>query len=122
MDLNDRIAHCRLLVSLIVADDEITAEETAFLRRSFERLGVAEEEMAEVMDSFSEQDALTLVRGLERVARLDSLNDLACAAYADKRLDEEEEAFLKRVSEGMDLDAADLDEALARARALNTRA
>ena len=118
MNLNDRVARGRLIASMVAADDEVTADESLFLNKSLERLGLNDEERGQALDLLKVKEAEEVVRGLDRIERLDFLNELAHAAYADGRLDPHEEDFIERLAEIMDLGADDLGEALGRARAL----
>ncbi len=119
MDLNDQIARCRLMVSLVAVDEKITDEEAMFLRRTFERMGVTEQEMGLVMEKHSESAAVAVIKGLDRVDRLEVLDDLSYAAFADGHLDEHEKNYIERMAQELDLDEQDVAEALGRAKALH---
>jgi len=118
MDLNDRVARGRLIASMVAADDKVTKKEEAFLDKSLERLGLDDEERAQALGKVGVKEAEKVISNLDRIERLDFLNDLAQAAYADGELDKSEETFITRLSKVMKLDKADLGEALGRARAL----
>ena len=118
MNLNDRVARGRLIASMVAADDEVTAEESLFLNKSLERLGLDDDERGEALDLLKVKEAEEVVRGLDRIERLDFRNDLALAAYADGRLDQHEQDFIERLTGIMDLSSDDLSEALGRAKAL----
>jgi uncharacterized tellurite resistance protein B-like protein len=113
----EQIARCRLIVSMIAADGEIAEEEKAFLHRTMYRMGLSSEDMKDALDHMAEEEAEAIVKGLDRIERLDFLNDLAFAAMADGHLDENERAYIDLLAKEMSLDAHDVTEALQRAKA-----
>ncbi len=118
MDLNDRIARGRLIASMVAADDDVTASELEFLERALGRLGLSVEERKSALSLINAKAAEELIAGLDRIDRLDFLNELAEAAYADGHLDDHERDYIDRLAQVMALGEDDLEEALGRARAL----
>ena len=119
MDLNDRVARGRLIASMVAADNKVTKDEKAFLAKSLERLGLDDDERQQAMGGIEVKAAEKVVGKLDRIERLDFLNDLAHAAYADGKLDKSEKVFIERMAGIMTLSKDDLNEALGRAKALS---
>lgn len=117
MDINDRVARCRLIASIIVADDEVTEEELAFLEKAMQRLGLTEQDKAKAMVLFDESEAKAALSALGRDDRLAFLKEMADAAWVDNNLDEYEVERIQELASAMNLSQEDIDAALAQAQA-----
>lgn len=116
MNINDRVARCRLIASIIVADDEVTEEELAFLERAMKRLQLTEEDKAKAMVLFDEAEAEEALAVLDRDERLGFLDEMAAAAWVDNHLDEYEIDRIQELAQAMSLNKEDVDKALERAK------
>ena len=117
MDINDRVARCRLIASIIVADDEVTEEELAFLEKAMQRLGLTEQDKAKAMVLFDESEAKAALSALGRDDRLAFLKEMADAAWVDNNIDEYEVERIQELASAMNLSQEDIDAALAQAQA-----
>jgi len=117
MDINDRVARCRLIASIIVADDEVTEEELEFLERAMKRLGLTEQDKAKAMVLFDESEAQNALSALDRDARLGFLKEMADAAWVDNNLDDYEVERIQELATAMSLSQDDIDAALTKAQA-----
>ncbi len=116
MDINDKIARCRLIASLIVADDNVEDAELELLERAMEGLDLSEEDKAKVMVLLDEEQAEAALETLTDDERLAFLDDLAAVAWVDGDLDDYERDMIIRVAGAMDLTEADANAALERKR------
>jgi uncharacterized tellurite resistance protein B-like protein len=112
MDINDKVARCRLLATLVVADDFVEDVELELLERSMLKLGLDEEEKARVMVLLDEDEALAALDSLSDDERKEFLDDLAEVVWVDDDLDTYEIEQLNKVATAMGFGPDEVQEAL----------
>lgn len=112
MEINDKIARCRLLATLVVADDNVEESELEFLERAMERFELTEEDKVKVMVLLDEDEALEAIESLPDNERHEFLNDLAEIAWIDGDLDRYEIDQVHKVATAMGFNALDVERAL----------
>lgn len=112
MDINDKIARCRLIATLIVADDEVDDREIALLERTMVGLEMSDEEKARSMVVMGEEVAAEALKTLSREERVGFLNHLAEVAWVDGHLGDYEVEVILRVAKAMGLGKSEVDGAL----------
>lgn len=112
MDMNDKIARCRLIATLIVADDEVDDREIALLERTMVSLEMSDEEKARAMVVMGEEVAAQALQTLSRDERVDFLKNLAEVAWVDGHLDDYEVEVILRAAKAMGLAPDEVDSAL----------
>lgn len=117
MDINDKVARCRLLATLIVADDFVEDAELELLERATERFGLTDEEKAKVMVLLDEDEAIEALDSLTDDERLEFLDSLAEVAWVDDDLDDYEVEQIRKVANAMGLTEDKIQSALENARA-----
>lgn len=115
MDINDKVARCRILASLVVADDFVEEVELEFLQRTMDRLGLTEDEKARVMVIVDTDEALDALDSLTDDERARFLDSLAEVAWIDGDLDDYEVEQIRNVAFAMGLDEGAVNAALRRA-------
>ena len=116
MDINDKVARCRILATLVVADDFVEEAELEFLERAMGRLGLSEEEKTQVMVLMDQDAALEALDSLTHSERVEFLDDLAAVCWVDGDLDDYEVEQLRVVCDALGLDEGQMKSALARAQ------
>lgn len=115
MDINDKVARCRILATLVVADDVVEIEELELLENTMAKLDLTEEEKAQVMVLLDEDDAIAALDSLDDEERLQFLEEMAEAAWVDGDLDEYEVEQIRKIVGHMALTEEDLKAALKKA-------
>ncbi len=103
LDLEAKAARCRLLVSLVAADDVVTVEEQRFLERTLQHLGMSEDDFTAAMQVVDAERASAVAAGLPAEERRTVLQELIDAAHADGHLHSAESAFIERVADALGL-------------------
>lgn len=116
MDINDKVARCRILATLVVADDDVQESELEFLERAMERLDLNEAEKAQVMVLLDEDEALAALDSLLPEERLTFLDELADVCWADGDLDDYEVEQLRVICGALALDEEAMQRSLERAK------
>jgi uncharacterized tellurite resistance protein B-like protein len=98
-----RVAKALLLAKVLVADGMITADERNFLDAAVGRLGLTEDERAQVASLEGWDDAETVVAKLAEDERRAWLDVLVEAASADGRLSKLEVDVVRRISAALGL-------------------
>ncbi len=117
MDINDKVARCRILATLVVADDFVEDVELEFLQRAMNRLDLTEEEKALVMVLLDQDDALEALDSLTTSERHEFLDELADVCWVDGDLDDYEVEQLRVVCEALGIDEGAMKASLERAQA-----
>lgn len=112
MDINDKVARCRLLATLVVADDYVEEVELEMLERAMQRLELDEEEKARVMVLLDEDEALNALDSLTDDERKEFLDELAELVWVDDDLDTYEIEQLNKVATAMGFGPDAVQEAL----------
>ncbi len=120
MEINDKVARCRLLASIIVADDFVEDVELDFLERTMTRLGLDEEEKTRVMVIVDADETLDALDSLTEEEREEFLDSLAEVAWVDGDLDDYEVAQIHKVASAMGLGETAVRQALRRAENAST--
>jgi uncharacterized tellurite resistance protein B-like protein len=102
-----------LVEAMIAADGVVVEEERAFLRRVMERFRLSPEDRGEAVASDAGRTTLTL-RALAPDAQMRVMALLVDAAVADGRVAPEERALLLASAATLGIDAAALEERIAR--------
>lgn len=116
MEINDKVARCRILATLVVADDFVEEVELEFLERAMSKLALTEEEKAQVMVLVNQDDALEALDSLTRDERLEFLDDLADVCWVDGDLDDYEVEQLRVICGALGLEERTMQASLKRAQ------
>lgn len=116
MDINDKVARCRILATLVVADDFVDEVELEFLERAMSKLHLSEAEKAQVMVLLDQDDALEALDSLTTSEREEFLDDLADVCWIDGDLDDYEIEQLRVVCEALGIDEGKMKASLERAQ------
>jgi len=96
--MNDRVARCLILASVIAADGIIHPMEKAFLNHLMSRLGLTAEEQTEVtsLKGLEHAEAQAAQMGLPEKRQL--LDEAVAAVLVDGKLSPEEKDIIDRLS------------------------
>jgi len=103
LDAQVKAAYCRLIASLVAADEVVTEEEERFLKRTIERLGLSDEDLTAALQVVDTDEAAATLAELPEVARRAIVQQLVDAAYADGHYHPAESANIARVAEVLGL-------------------
>jgi len=106
---------CRLIAGLVVADDDFSPEEEAFIERMLKRFDIGDREA--IFPIVAHDEAAARMRELPASVQEEALTLLLEAAAADGKIADEETAYLRAVGEALGLDAAAIDQRAAAALA-----
>jgi uncharacterized tellurite resistance protein B-like protein len=107
VDAELRTTICRLVAGLVVADDEFSPAEEAFIERMLARFGI--DDRAVVFPIVDRAEAAETVRKLPAAVQEEALAALVEAAVADGKVVDEERGYLRAVAEAMGIDAAGVE-------------
>ena len=116
MDINDKVARCRILATLVVADDFVEDAELEFLERAMSKLDLTEEEKAQVMVLLDEDTALEALDSLTPSERMEFVDELADVCWVDGDLDDYEVERLRVVCGALGIDEEAMQASLERAQ------
>jgi uncharacterized tellurite resistance protein B-like protein len=115
MEAELRTTVCRLVAGLVVADDDLSPEEDAFIDRILRRFAI--EDRSVIFPIMDRGEAASAVRALPVAVRDEALGLLIEAAVADGKVMDEERSYVRTVGEAMGLAAAAVDARLEKALA-----
>jgi uncharacterized tellurite resistance protein B-like protein len=116
MQSREKIAVCRAVTQLVLADGQVKDAEWDLLDRLAERLGLAPEERKRARQADAGGDARALLADLGDEARATLLDELAAAALVDGELGKIERQILTEVAEALGAGPAAVEAALAKVR------
>lgn len=116
MEINDKVARCRILATLVVADDFVDDVELEFLERAMAKLELTEEEKAQVMVLLDEDDALDALDSLTPSEREEFLDELCAVCWIDGDLDDYEVEQLRVVCGALGIEEITMQTSLRRAQ------
>jgi tellurite resistance protein len=100
---------CRLIAGLVVSDDDLDAQEDAFLERLLARFGIPSSERDSIFPIVDRSEATEAMKALPPEAQQEAMALLIEAAAADGKIVAEERAYLDTVAAVVGLDAVALD-------------
>jgi uncharacterized tellurite resistance protein B-like protein len=115
VDAELRTTVCRLVAGLVVADDDFSPEEEAFIERVLARFGI--DDRAVIFPIVDRSEAAEIVRALPASVHEEALAALVEAAVADGKVVDEERGYLRTVAEAMGVATADVERRIAAALA-----
>jgi uncharacterized tellurite resistance protein B-like protein len=104
---------CRLIAGLVVADDDLTAAEEAFLDRVLKSFDIPDSERDAIFPIIDKAEAAATIRKLPRPAQVAALGLLVEATAADGIVAPEERAYLDTVARELGMSDAELDRKIA---------
>jgi uncharacterized tellurite resistance protein B-like protein len=104
---------CRLVAGLVVADDDLTPKEEAFLDRVLARFEIPAAEREVIFPIIDRTEAAEAIRKLPEPAQRTALSLLLEATVADGVVAPEERAYLGAVARELGISEAELDGKLA---------
>jgi len=104
---------CRLIAGLVVADDDLTAAEEAFLDRVLRTFEIPDSEREAIFPIIDKDEAAATMRRLPQSAQHAALALLVEATAADGVVAPEERAYLDVVAREIGMSHAELDRAIA---------
>lgn len=113
MDKQMRTEVCRLIAGLVVADDDLTAAEEAFLDRVLRTFEIPETERDAIFPIVDKDEAAATMRKLPQSAQNATLALLVEATAADGVVAPEERAYLDAVASEIGISHAELERAIA---------
>ena len=96
--MEQRVAHCHLIASVLAADLVMSDSERAFLDRTMTKMGLTEDERDQVMHYEGADGAEATMRALPEDDRRRLVDDLVQAALVDGKLRPEETAIVKKIT------------------------
>ena len=100
---------CRLIAGLVVSDDDLDAQEDAFLERLLARFSIPSSERDSIFPIVDRSDATEAMKALPPEAQQEAMSLLIEAAAADGKIAAEERAYLDTVAAVVGLDSAALE-------------
>ena len=114
MDIQDKMAICKVVAQAILSDAEITDDEHKFLDKLLDRYQLTKEQRKEVLNRNIGDDPAVLVGKLgDEKARRTMLRTLATAVAADGMFSAEEEKLVARVGLALGISAAEIEKLIA---------
>jgi len=113
VDAELRTIVCRLVAGLVVADDDFSPEEEAFIDRMLKRFEI--DDRALIFPIVDRSEAAESVRALPPAVQHDAFVALVEAAVADGKVVDEERGYLLVVGEAMGLHPKAVDERISQA-------
>ncbi|OIP43996.1 MAG: hypothetical protein AUK47_01770 [Deltaproteobacteria bacterium CG2_30_63_29] len=102
--MDDHVARCHLVASVLAADGRVTPDERAFLNQMMQSLGLDANQQDEVMHFEGADEAIAQVRNLPVESRRIVLDEVVQAALADGKLGALEMAVVQRITAALALD------------------
>jgi uncharacterized tellurite resistance protein B-like protein len=115
VDAELRTTVCRLVAGLVVADDDFSPEEEAFVERVLRRFDI--EDRAVIFPIVDRSEAADIVRALPPAVQEEALAALVEAAVADGKVVDEERGYLRTVAEAMGVASGEVERRIAAALA-----
>jgi len=104
---------CRLIAGLVVADDDLTPPEEAFLDRVLEKFQIPQSERDSIFPIIDQAEAAETIRRLPQEAQNAALALLLEATAADGVVAPEERVYLGAVAQGLGMSEVELDRRIA---------
>jgi uncharacterized tellurite resistance protein B-like protein len=109
-DLRHRV--CRLIAGLVVADDDLDANEDAFIDRMLERFEIPLAERDTIFPIVDRSEAAEAIKALPGDVQMEALKLLIEAASSDGKIVKEERDYMHTVGEALGIATADMDQRL----------
>jgi uncharacterized tellurite resistance protein B-like protein len=104
---------CRLIAGLVVADDDLSPTEDAFVDKMLAKFEIPPEERDTIFPIVDRSEAAETIRQLPKEAQTIALELLVEATVADGVVAPEEKAYLEAVGKEIGVSAAELDKRIA---------
>ena len=98
LDPEVKAAYCRLIASLVAADEVLTEEEERFLERTLERLGMSDDDLTAALQVVDADEAAAILARLPVADRRAVVQELVDAAHVDGDVHPAETANIARVA------------------------
>lgn len=113
MDQNLNRQICQLIAGIVVADDDLDPQESAFIDRMLVRFGIPLEDRDVIFPIVDKDEAAEKIRALPEDVQQQTLELLVEAATADGKVVPEERAYLDAVAEILNEDETALENLIA---------
>ena len=101
--MEERVAHCQLIASVLAADGMMQDDEKHFLERAMTKMGLSDEEREKVISFKDSENAAAALRGLAKEERQKIVDDLVRAALVDGKLSPHETEMVGKIREALGL-------------------
>lgn len=115
MELEDKLAVCRVVAQAILSDGAVTDEEMAVLDKLMDRYELSDEQRKEVRNRNLGDDPGNLVRQVSEGARADLIAEMAKAIAVDGEVAKVERRLIGQVAAVMGVTSEQVDAAIAAA-------
>ena len=105
--MNERVARCHLIASVLAADGRIDPSERELLRQTMTRFQLTSEEQDRVMHFENSGEALATARLLPQSERQALVDELVQAALVDGQLSPLESKLVAKLSAALELHSVD---------------
>lgn len=116
MEMEDKLAICRIVAQAILADGAVTDEEHAMLTRLMDTYGLNEAQRKDVTRRNYGEDPQALVRGVSEESKLELITELARVIVADDQVAKAERRLIGAVGATLGITSEQIDQAIAAAR------
>ncbi len=115
VEMEDKLAICRIVAQAILADGALTDEEHDLLTRLMDGFGLTDEQRKDVTGRNYGDDPLPLVRDVSEDAKQDVINELARVIAVDGEVAKTERRVIGAVGASLGITSEQIDEAIAAA-------